>query len=129
MRGTAHPLNTQWPYVADVPPPYRKMLLLFTGKLQTRRYTRFTPTFTLTWSLHGSSTISSTESLVCFIDKLSVVRRVLFFCGFYINFIIKFKNFLRHLSIAILRERIFMHIIASKTDVGGEGGKSSQQIL
>lgn len=45
MRGTEHSLNTQWPYVADVP-PYRKMLLLFTGELRTRRYARFTPAFT-----------------------------------------------------------------------------------
>jgi len=41
MRGTAHPLNTQWPYVTDVPPPYRKILLLFTGELQTRRVYAF----------------------------------------------------------------------------------------
>lgn len=45
QRGTAHPLNTQWPYVPDVhipaPTPYRKMLLLFTGELQTLRNTRF----------------------------------------------------------------------------------------
>lgn len=63
MRGIAHSLNTQWPYVADVLvyylPPYRKMLLLFTSELRTRRYTRFTPAFTLTTYVEFTRLIDS----------------------------------------------------------------------
>lgn len=83
QRGTAHPLNTQWPYVAGVRtharlPPCRKMLLLFTGELRTRHCIRFIPSFMLTWSLHGSLTTTSLRERERIAHFSSTLKHILF---------------------------------------------------